>query len=281
MSLRRLGIIGAGGIAEVALSALAKSLAKSLGEPLDHVAILARTASAAKARALLDGLGDRLAKARAVHTEFAAFIADAPELVAECASHVAVRDYGAAILQAGCDLVVISVGALADDRLRQDLERAARKGGSRLVLPPGAVGGLDALAAAGLSGLNSVIYTGRKPPKAWRGTPAERLIDLNTLTEPNTFYTGSARDAARDYPLNANVAAALALAGIGFEQTQVRLVADPGIARNVHEFAVTSRCSDFTMRLEGRPSAANPKTSLLAGYSVARELVNRAGAIVI
>ena len=95
------------------------------------------------------------------------------------------------------------------------------------------------------------------------------------------FFEGSAREAAQTYPFNANVTATLALAGIGFEDTKVRLVADPGVTRNVHEFSVRSACGDFTMRLEGFPSPANPKTSLLAGYSVARELLNRADAIVI
>jgi aspartate dehydrogenase len=95
------------------------------------------------------------------------------------------------------------------------------------------------------------------------------------------FFEGHARKAAQDYPFNANVAATLALAGIGFEKTQVRLIADPGVTRNVHEFAVRSACGDFTMKLEGRPSAANPKTSLMAGYSMARELLNRAGIVVI
>ena len=277
MTINRLGIIGAGGIADVALM----SLAGSLRAPLAQVSILAREASQGKAQALLDRLGDDLAATRAVHCDIAAFLADDLELVAECASHLAVRTHGAAILAAGCDLVVISVGALADDALRHGLEEAAQTGGSQLILPSGAVGGLDALAAARLSGLDAVIYTGRKPPKAWKGTPAQDLLDLDSLKEPAIFYTGSAREAARDYPFNANVAAALALAGIGFDQTQVRLVADPGIERNVHEFAVTSACSNFTVRLEGRPSAANPKTSLMAGYSVARELVNRTGTTVI
>ena len=277
MTINRLGIIGAGGIADVALT----SLAGSLRAPLAQVSILAREASQGKAQALLDRLGDDLAATRAVHCDIAAFLADDLELVAECASHLAVRTHGAAILAAGCDLVVISVGALADDALRHGLEEAAQTGGSQLILPSGAVGGLDALAAARLSGLDAVIYTGRKPPKAWKGTPAQDLLDLDSLKEPAIFYTGSAREAARDYPFNANVAAALALAGIGFDQTQVRLVADPGIERNVHEFAVTSACSNFTVRLEGRPSAANPKTSLMAGYSVARELVNRTGTTVI
>lgn len=277
MSLRRLGIIGSGGMADLVLTTLAQTLA----QPLEHVAILASPRSPGKAQAILDRLGDTVAASRTVHSNAATFIADKLETVAECASHVAVRDYGAAILEAGCDFVVISIGALADDTLRTRLIDAAKASNARLVLPPGAVGGIDALAAAKLSGLETVIYTGSKPPKAWKGTPAEKLLALDTLKEPAIFFDGSARKAASDYPFNANVAATLALAGIGLDATQVRLVADPGIARNVHEFTVRSGSGDFTVRLEGRPSPVNPKTSLMAGYSVARELLNRAGPMVI
>ena len=143
MTINRLGIIGAGGIADVALM----SLAGSLRAPLAQVSILAREASQGKAQALLDRLGDDLAATRAVHREIAAFLADDLELVAECASHLAVRTHGAAILAAGCDLVVISVGALADDALRYGLEK--RRNGRQPAYPAvGAVGGLDALAAA-------------------------------------------------------------------------------------------------------------------------------------
>ncbi|MFA6265572.1 MAG: aspartate dehydrogenase [Pseudolabrys sp.] len=275
--LRRLGIIGAGGIAELALT----SLAKGLTAPLEHVAILVPANATSQAQALLDRCGPALASSNAIHSDPKALLAGEPDVVAECAGHAAVRDYGATILESGCDLIVISIGSLADDTLRMQLEGAAKQGGSRLVLPAGAIGGIDALAAARLSGLEQVIYTGRKPPKAWRGTPAEKLLDLDTLTEASIFFEGSARAAATTYPLNANVAATLALAGVGFEATQVRLVADPGVTRNVHEFAVRSGCGDFTVKLEGRPSAANPKTSQMAGYSVARELLNRAGAVVI
>jgi aspartate dehydrogenase len=275
--MKRLGIIGCGGIAELVLT----TLAERLDTPLDHVSLLVPAQSASKAQALLDRTGGKLAAARAVHANVADFIADALDVVAECASHVAVREHGAAILAAGCDLVVISIGALADESLYRRLVIAAAQSGARLVLPAGAVGGIDALAAARLSGLESVVYTGRKPPKAWKGTPAEKLLALDTLSEPAIFFEGSARHAASEYPFNANVAATLALAGIGLDNTQVRLVADPGIARNLHEFAVRSGCGDFTVRLEGRPSPANPKTSLLAGFSVARELINRAGPVVI
>jgi aspartate dehydrogenase len=275
--MRRLGLIGAGGMADTLLSALAAALPA----PLDHLSILTLPEGREPAEALLAGPGARAAAAGAVRTDLAGFLADAPELVVECAGHTAVRQYGPAVLEGGRDLVVISIGALAEDALRERLEAAARAGGARLVLPPGAVGGIDALAAARLSGLEEVVYTGRKPPRAWRGTPAEQLLDLDALTEPVAFYEGTAREAARDYPQNANVAATVALAGLGFDATRVRLVADPGIARNLHEVAVRSACADFTIRLEGRPSPANPKTSLTAGYSVAREVLNRVAATVI
>jgi aspartate dehydrogenase len=275
--LRRLGVIGAGGIADVALSTLVDRLAS----PLDQVTILVPADVVAQAQTLLDRLGEKLALARRVVTNIAALLSDRPEAVAECASHVAVRDCGAMILAAGCDLVLISIGSLADEELRARLDDAARGGGSRLILPAGAIGGIDALVAAKLSGLESVTYTGRKPPKAWLGTAAEKIVDLHGLTRPAVFFEGNAREAARDYPFNANVAATLGLAGIGFEQTKVRLVADPEVSRNLHEFVVRSACGDFSVKLEGRPSAANPKTSLMAGYSVARELINRAGTVVI
>lgn len=276
-TMTRLGVIGAGGIAELALT----SLVKALDAPLDHVALLVPERSIERAEALLERCGPALTRSAAIHSDVAALLADKPDTVAECAGHVAVRDHGATILEAGCDFIVISIGALADDGLHRQLAKAAKSGGSRLVLPAGAVGGIDALAAAKLSGLEEVIYTGRKPPKAWKGTPAEKLLALDTLTDAAIFFEGSARDAAQAYPFNANVAATLAIAGIGLDATRVRLVADPGVSRNVHEFSVRSGCGDFSVRLEGRPSASNPKTSQLAGYSMARELINRVSAVAI
>ncbi len=264
--MRRLGIIGAGGITQTVLAALA-------GTSLDHLAILCRTPGAA--------VEAWFANKITTHTDLAEFLATKPDLVAECAGHSAVRAHGATVLASGCDLIVISVGALADDALFAELRDAAERGGSRLILPSGAVGGLDALTAAKLSGLHEVIYTGSKPPAAWRGTKAESAIDLSGLTVAACFFEGSARDAARDYPQNANVAAAIALAGAGFDATKVRLVADPGISRNRHEIAVRSGCSDFSIRLEGIASPSNPKTSLMAGFSVAQAVLNQSARVVI
>ena len=264
--MRRLGIIGAGGMTQTVLAALS-------GLPLDHLAVLSRTPG--------QTIEAWFATNVTTHTELAEFLATKPDVVAECAGHAAVRAHGAAVLVSGCDLIVISVGALADDALLTELQNAAQRGGSKLIVPAGAVGGLDALAAAKLSGLQEVIYTGSKPPAAWRGTKAEQSVDLAALTAPVCFFEGSARDAARDYPQNANVAAAIALAGAGFDATQVRLVANPSLTRNRHEIAVRSGCSDFSIQLEGIASPANPKTSLMAGYSVAHAVLNRAATLVI
>jgi len=275
--MRALGVIGAGAMA----ATLIEALAEGLDAPLDRLSVLARPGGEARAQALLDAAGANVAASRAVRVRLDAFLADAPDLVAECAGHSAVREYGEAVLTSGRDLAVISIGALADDDVCERLQTAARSGGAQLILPAGAIGAIDALAAARLSGLGEVTYTGRKPPRAWRGTPAERLLDLDALTEPTTFYDGTAREAAQAYPQNANVAATVALAGAGFDATRVRLIADPGVLRNVHEIAVRSGCADFTIRLEGVASAANPKTSVTAGFSLARECLNRAACMVI
>jgi len=118
-------------------------------------------------------------------------------------------------------------------------------------------------------------------PARWRGTPAERLVDLDHLTAPARFYEGSARAAALDYPQNANVAATVALAGLGFEATRVELVADPGAPGNLHEIEAEGVTGRIAIRLQGKPSASNPKTSALTALSLARAVVNRTAAIVI
>jgi len=267
--MRHLGLIGAGGMAETMLGALAAALPA----PLEQLSVL--STGSPRATELLRRHGASVARKVAVFEALDEMLAAGVEVVAECAGHAALRQHGAAVLAAGRDLVVISAGALADPALLAELQAAAAQGGGRMSLPAGAVGGLDVLVVARLSGLETVRYAGRKPPLAWRGTQAERLLDLSGLTGPATFFEGTAREAASAYPQNANVAAAVALAGLGFDATQVSLVADPGIGRNVHEITARSAAVDFTIRLEGRASPANPKTSLTAGFSLAREVLNR------
>lgn len=190
----------------------------------------------------------------------------------DCAGHAGLSAHGPRALAAGMDVVTLSLGALADPDLAQALAEAARSGRSKLHLASGAIGGLDALRAAAVGGLDLVRYTGRKPPLGWAGSPAERMLDLAALSEAAVHFEGSARDAALRYPKNANVAAAVALAGSGFDATQVRLVADPDAPGNVHEIEAVGAFGRLEMRLTGRALPDNPRSSALAAMSAVAEL---------
>ncbi len=263
------GLIGCGGMAQDVVAALRASPANGVS----IVGALARPGRGAAARArlceidIVEALDELLARG--------------PALVAEVAGQAAVAEYGDRVLRAGIDCLVISIGALADPALLARLKSAADAGNSRILLPAGAIGGIDAIAAMRVAGLTSVRYRSRKPPAAWRGTPAERLVDLGALTRRTILYQGTAGEAALLYPQNANVAAAVALAGLGFDATEVELVADPDAPGNVHEIEAEGAAGRFAIQLQGKPSRSNPKTSALAALSVARALLNRQATIVI
>lgn len=195
-----------------------------------------------------------------------------PSLLIECAGHGAVREHVPGALRAGVDTIITSVGALADAGLRAELDASALAGASRLITVAGAIGGLDALDAARSAGLDSVRYIGRKPPLSWSGTPAQQAFDLAALTQATVIFQGSARESARAYPKNANVTAAVALAGIGFERTEVTLVADPGVTQNCHELEVRGAFGEFHIRLANAPLPDNPKTSWLAALSLEAQI---------
>lgn len=267
----RLGLIGYGTIA--------RTLAGHLGavSGIEAVTVLVRPGREADVPA---AFADGAIPVAAVST-VEALLAAAPGFVVECAGHSAVEAFVPAVLRAGLDVVVVSIGALADDALHARLREAAAAGGARMILPAGAVGGIDILAALSAGGGDlAVRYTGTKPPKAWTGTPADTVVDLAALDRPAVIFEGTARAAATAYPKNANVAATLALAGAGFEATRVVLVADPSAPGNVHEFEAVSPVARVTMRIENAPSG-NAKTSLATIMSVLREIRNRQGPVVI
>lgn len=264
-----LGLVGYGAIG-------AALLRLAVGD-LSRITVLARPGRGAEAGHALaaDGIA-----AEVVETA-GDLIASRPDLIVECAGHGAVRDAALPALRAGIDVILVSVGALADAALETALRRAAAEGGAKLILPAGAIGGIDLLAALATAGGCEVTYRGTKPPAAWRGTPAEAAVDLAALTAPATFFTGTAREAAAMYPKNANVAATLALAGAGFEATRVELVADPAAPGNLHAWSVRSPVASCEMRIENRATPGNAKTSATTVHSVLRAIRNRIGPVVI
>lgn len=224
----------------------------------------------------------RLSEANDTRIARVARVSDLPDdidLMVDCAGHAALIEHGAAILERGIDLITVSLGALADQRLEQSLTQAAHSGHAQLHLASGAIGALDALQAARVGGLDEVTYTGRKPPAGWRGSPAEKRIDLDTLTSAATHFQGTARQAATDYPKNANVAAAVAIAGLGFDQTKVALIADPDVTANIHEIHATGAFGSFSFRIEGKALPDNPRSSALAAMSVIAAIERRRAAI--
>lgn len=190
------------------------------------------------------------------------------DIVVECAPAAAFREIAEPVVRAGKILVAISAGALLD---HADLVDTARATGARIVVPSGAVMGLDTVRAAAESGIASVTMITRKPPRGLAGAPylADRGIDVEGLDAPLKVFEGSAREGARGFPANVNVAAALGLAGIGPERTRLEIWADPGVTRNTHEIRLEAETVRFQLRIENVPSPENPRT----GRSVAPSVI--------
>jgi len=193
---------------------------------------------------------------------------EASDLVIEAAGGPVVPGLARDVFAAGKDLMVISVGALLD---YPEIMEKSRQTGCRLYVPSGAIAGLDGIKSAAVGQIKHVIHTTRKPPAGLDGAPylVERGITLLGLKEEKEVFSGSARAACRGFPANVNVTAAVSLAGIGPDQTRVRIVAVPGLPRNCHDIDVEGEFGLLHVHIENVPSE-NPKTGKLTALSIIR-----------
>jgi aspartate dehydrogenase len=244
------------------LGAIGLTLAKALDagvEGLRLVAVAARDRD--KARAAVAGFASP-----PVVTDVAD-LAGLADVVVEAAPAAAFEAIVSPAIEAGRIAVVSSVGALLP---RMQLVERARETGARIIVPTGALLGLDAVRAAAEGKVESVTLVTRKPPRGLAGAPylEQHGIDVTTITTPTRVFAGSAREGAIGFPANVNVAAALALAGIGPDRTRLEIWADPTVTRNTHTVTVEADTVRLTMTIENVPSEENPRTGKITPLSL-------------
>jgi aspartate dehydrogenase len=242
------------------LGAIGMAIARRLRAGIPGLALSAAAArdnSAAQARLAANRIATRMVGVAALPEHC--------DVIVECAPAAAFRSIAAPAIEAGRMLVALSAGALLDHM--ELIERAAATG-ARILVPTGALIGLDAVRAAAEGTIRSVKLVSRKPPSGLIGAPylQARGITLAGLAEPLKLFEGSAREGVQGFPANVNVSAALALAGIGPDRTELEIWADPGISRNIHHIEVDADCARFSMTIENVPSE-NPRTGKITALS--------------
>jgi aspartate dehydrogenase len=246
--------------------AIGEAVARRLDQGVEGLALVAVSArDKARAEAAIAGF------ARPVPVVPLAQLGEEADIVVECAPAHLLREIAEPALGHGRVVMVLSCGALLDNF---DLVELARRHGGRILVPTGALLGLDAVTAAAEGAIATVHMITRKPPGGLIGAPylEWHRISMDGLDAPKCVFRGSAGEAARGFPANVNVAAALALAGIGPERTTIEIWADPGVTRNIHKIEVEAEAARFSMQIENVPSAENPKTGRLTPLSVVAAL---------
>jgi aspartate dehydrogenase len=217
-----------------------------------------------KARRALPQLGTTIA------IKPATALAEDCDVVVECLPPALFRDVATSAIDRGRIFMPLSVAQLLEN---WDLVERARSKGARILPPTGALIGLDAVRAAAEGTIHSIKMITRKPPAGLEGAPylRERNISLAGLTQPLKVFDGTAREGARGFPTNVNVAAALSLAGIGPDRTRLEIWADPALTRNTHRIEVDADTARFSMTIEGVPSE-NPRTGRIVPLSTVAAL---------
>jgi len=254
--------------------AIGKTVAQQLDRGIDGLTLAAVSArNAARAAAAVSNF------ARPVPVAPLAELWKGADILVECAPAAMLRAIAEPALAHGRILMVLSSGALLENL---DLVDLARRHGGRILVPTGALLGLDAVVAAAEGEIARVHMITRKPPGGLAGAPylQQHGIGIDGLDAPKCVFRGTAREAAHGFPANVNVAAALALAGIGPDRTTIEIWADPRISRNIHNIEVEGDAARFSMQIENVPSE-NPKTGKLTPLSVIAALKKLASPLAI
>lgn len=201
-------------------------------------------------------------------------LAHKPQLVVEMASQDAVKAYVPACIRSGATVVVTSVGALEDSALLSQFRQLAQTHNARVIVPSGAVGGLDYIQAVRHAPDFKMTYESRKPVQAWEPELRALGIDEQLLNNELVLFEGTADEAAKRYPQNLNVAATLALAGAGMKATKVKVIVDPTLKQNKHIIHISSQFGEMKMDITNTPSPLNPKSSWVVAQSV-KQVIQR------
>jgi aspartate dehydrogenase len=249
-------------IAIAGLGAIGAKVARRLDEGIEGLELAAVAGrDIARTQAAVAGF------ARPPQVVPAARLGEEADVVVDCAPGPQLGEIAEPALDRGRIVVTANAAALLD---RMDLVDRARARGGRIVVPTGALLGLDAVRAAAEGRIDSVTMITRKPPNGLAGAPylVQHGIDVMSFAQSTRVFAGSAREAARGFPANVNVAAALSLAGIGPDRTRIEIWAEPTSGRNQHTIEVEAEAARFTMTIAGVPSAENPRTGRLTPLSV-------------
>jgi len=258
--------VGIGGLGAIGLPVARRLVAGLPG--LSLTAVAARDTGRAVARLAALGIS--------VPVVSLAELAQRADIIVECVPSHAFREIAEPAIDAGRIFMPLSAGAFLE---HFDLAARAEQRGARIIVPTGALLGLDAMRAAAEGEIRSVTMITRKPPGGLAGAPylVQHGIVLDGLKAPLRVFAGSARDGARGFPANVNVAAALALAGIGPDRTQLEIWADPALDRNTHRIEVEADSARFSLAIENIPSLENPRTGRITALSVIACLRGLAG----
>ena len=248
------GIIGCGAIG----SALAGWISEQASARVSGILLFDVDGEKSKELAGKTSLGKM-----AVSAQDTALVSD---IIIEAACPAAAGDVLKLAVDKRKDVMILSVGGLS---LKSDLLREASEAGITVMLPSGAVAGIDAVKAANIAGIDSITLTTRKSPVSLKGAPylEEKGIDVDAIKSETVIFEGSASQAVKGFPKNINVSALLSLAGVGFDKTKVKIISSPEYDKNIHEIRVVSKAGTFTFRTENVPFPSNPKTSYLAALS--------------